>query len=252
MSYILDALRKSDQQRQRGAAPTLLTAQTTVSAPKQPAISLNGWLALILVGAGILIGWWRPWQTESSRPSPLPSPGPIASLPHPTEPIAPEPPLALPQAGEMPVAQSPERETPTVAPLAPTPEAASAVREAPAPARHEPPAAIPKPGAAPVAAQREAAPPVPAPPTVATSVPAVREKPVMALDELPASVRQAIPKLTISFHVYTSNSEDRRVMINNQMLRQGEFIAPGMVAEEITPDGVVVSYKGYRFKQGVR
>jgi len=33
MSFILDALRKSDQQRQRGAAPTLLTAQAAVFVP---------------------------------------------------------------------------------------------------------------------------------------------------------------------------------------------------------------------------
>ena len=64
MSYILDALRKSDQQRRRGAAPALLTGQGTAAAPKQPALLSYGLLALVLLGAGIAIGWLRPWQPE--------------------------------------------------------------------------------------------------------------------------------------------------------------------------------------------
>ena len=69
MSYILDALRKSDQQRQRGAAPTLLAALATTVAPRQPALLSYGLLALVLVGAGVAIGWLRPWQPEQAAPA---------------------------------------------------------------------------------------------------------------------------------------------------------------------------------------
>jgi hypothetical protein len=62
MSYILDALRKSDQQRRRGAAPTLPLGQATAVAPKQPALLIYGLLAAVLLGAGMAIGWLRPWQ----------------------------------------------------------------------------------------------------------------------------------------------------------------------------------------------
>jgi general secretion pathway protein B len=41
-------------------------------------------------------------------------------------------------------------------------------------------------------------------------------------------------------------------MINETMLRQGDSIAPGLRLEQITPDGVVLGYKGYRFQRGVR
>ncbi len=60
MSYILEALRKSDQQRQRGAAPTLLAGPAIAPAPKQTAYWAYGLLAVLLLGAGIAIGWLRP------------------------------------------------------------------------------------------------------------------------------------------------------------------------------------------------
>ena len=71
MSYILDALRKSDQQRQRqrGAAPTLHAGQATAAAPKQPAFLAYGLLAAALLGAGVAIGWLRPWQAEQVAPA---------------------------------------------------------------------------------------------------------------------------------------------------------------------------------------
>ena len=64
MSYILEALKKSDQQRQRGATPTLPTAPVAIAAPKQPVFLYYGLLAAVLLAAGIMIGWLRPWQAE--------------------------------------------------------------------------------------------------------------------------------------------------------------------------------------------
>ena len=66
MSYILDALRKADQQRRRDAAPTLLTLQPSVVVRKRPAYLPYGLLAVVLVAAGIVIGWLRPWHTEQT------------------------------------------------------------------------------------------------------------------------------------------------------------------------------------------
>ena len=79
-----------------------------------------------------------------------------------------------------------------------------------------------------------------------------REKNVMTLNELPAAIRQEIPDIAISFHVYAASPTERRVMINNELLRQGESIPPGLAVEQITPDGVVIGYKGYRFRHAVR
>ncbi len=71
MSYILDALRKSDQLRRRGAAPTLLLGQTVAAAPKRPAPLAYGLLALVLLGTGMAIGWLHPWQRQPLAPAPL-------------------------------------------------------------------------------------------------------------------------------------------------------------------------------------
>src|SRR5580700_1866788 len=80
MSYILDAIRKSDLQRQRSAAPTLLTAHAEPDAPKPPWAAIYATGAAALLAAGIAIGWWRPW---AARPNELPATTPIAVTPAP-------------------------------------------------------------------------------------------------------------------------------------------------------------------------
>jgi general secretion pathway protein B len=77
-------------------------------------------------------------------------------------------------------------------------------------------------------------------------------KKVLALSDLPASIQQEIPGISISFHAYSSKPKDRHVMINGSMAGQGEILAPGLSLDEITPDGVILGYKGYRFRRGVR
>ena len=252
MSYILDALRKSDQQRQRGAAPMTLTAQATVVAPKQPVFSLNALLVVVLVGAGIVIGWLRPWQPEQ----PVPSPQPIALKPLASKPLASIPRIAapaplpvLPEKAEKSEHEPPPRDSTSAAQSA-HPSGGTAVKQvAPALAKTEIP---PSPSKAVAGAPKEAATPMPDKPTVTDLADADLEHGVMALTELPASILQEIPNLSISLHGYASNPKDRLVMINDKLLRQGEFLAPGLRLEQITPDGVVISYKKYRFHRGVR
>jgi len=193
MSYILDALRKSDQQRQRGAAPTLLMGQLTEAVPKQSAYLYYGLLAAALLGAGVVIGWLHPWQAEQATPGR-------------TEPVAVRPPE-------------------------------STLRQAAAPA--ETVAAAPKKTAAPVQ-------------PVGPAAAAAALQSVMAMAELPLSVQQELPAMVISVHAYSANPRDRMVSINNQMLREGADVLPGLKLEQITPDGMVFGYKGYRFRRGVK
>jgi len=75
---------------------------------------------------------------------------------------------------------------------------------------------------------------------------------IMALNELPPPIQREIPEISIAFHAYSSNPKERRVMINGDMAEQGEQLAPGLNLEQITPDGVILAYKGFRFHQGVR
>lgn len=70
--------------------------------------------------------------------------------------------------------------------------------------------------------------------------------------ELPLSVQQEMPKMSISALAYSSQPKDRLVSINDHVLREGMAVAPGLTLEQITPDGMILSYKGYRFRRGVR
>ncbi|MGO9445038.1 MAG: general secretion pathway protein GspB [Thiobacillaceae bacterium] len=248
MSYILDALRKSDQQRQRGLAPTLLTAQATVAAPEQSTFPYKSLLVAFLVGAGVVIGLLRPWQ----RDQPAPAAESVVAKPPLTDlhSAAPGPFSALSQGVGRPRTGPLLHESTSPAP----PSATSALispmkpRLIPAPPI-ETPTASSKPmtdvtGSAPTPTLRA---PVGVAPTQGGP-----ENQVLALSDLPPTIRQEIPDIVISFLAYSSNPKDRRIMINNAMMRQGDFLGPGIGLEQITPDGVIISYKGYRFRRELR
>lgn len=230
MSYILDALRKSDQLRQRGAAPTLLLGQASVAAPRRPALWSYGLLAFVLLGAGIAIGWLRPWQ---------PAPAPVAIAAKPAQPE-----LKAQNSSPLPATQA--------AP-APAPVSAAALARQRASASVKPVerqrAAVPKVIAK---APNKAVAPLP------ESSPPARREPVAALpsvimmSELPLAIQQELPAMSVSVHAYSGNAADRLVGINNRLLHEGQDVAPGLRLEEITPDGMILGYKGYRFRRGVK
>jgi len=223
MSYILDALRKSDQQRRRGATPTLLTLQPSAVVRKRPAYLKYGLLAVVLIGAGVVIGWLRPWQTEQvpSRNSESVAVKPIELKPIESTARQPAP------------AQS-------AIPAQPTPEW-------PAPAKPHtdgpPPAAnAPVPG-------RAAAPPER---RVDIAAADAAGETVIAMEQLPLPIRQDLPKMIVTVHAYSGTPAKRLIGIGSRILREGDYVVPGMQLEEITPDGMILSYRGYRFRRGVK
>ena len=241
MSYILDALRKSDQQRRHGAAPTLLAGQATAVAPKQQAFLAYGLLAAVLVGAGMLIGWLRPWQPDEAPPgsAELVTAKPLESTPRRPAPaaseMAPQPKAELQLQNATPPAQA----APALVPAKPQlrarakPETDGTPREAEA-----------------TVSGRTAA-PAPEQP-VGAAADAARVQTAISMAELPLPVQQELPAMTISVHAYSGNPRDRLVGINNRMLREGEYVVPGLKLEQITPDGMVFGYKGYSFRRGVK
>ncbi len=216
-----DAPPKSDLQRQHGAAPTLQTTPLLPRANGRPADWTYGALGATLVAAGIAIGWLRPWQTE--QPAPI------------TETVARKP-LAA-ESSQIP---------------APPPVPAKSVLtpESPAPSPQYTQPRSPSPGA--TAPGRAAVRSADVPPAnVARPASAAPESKVLAMTELPPAILQEIPPLSISVHAYSSNPADRIVGINNRVLREGANVPPGLTLDEITPDGMVFSYKGYRFRRGL-
>jgi len=241
MSYILDALRKSDQQRQRGAAPTLLLGQATVVAPKQRALLSYGLLALVLLGAGIAIGWLRPWQPEPAAPAP------VAIAAKPPEPGQSQAPAVRPDMAPTP---EPELHAQNSAPATQAvPAPAPALAHGAAGVKIETKSAPPK--AAAVVSKKAAA-PVPEQPPGTAAADAAPAQNVISLAELPLSLQQELPPMTISVHAYSVRPGDRLVGINNRMLREGDYVVPGLKLEQITPEGMVFGYKGYSFRRGVK
>lgn len=195
MSYILEALKKSEQERHRGRAPDL---QALHIAPVQTDRPRRWWplaLALaLLFNAGLLL-IWHPWDATH------------------TEPVA----------------------APAISTAAPTP---------------------PKPAVAPPVLQMPSPAPVnTTPPTTQISAPATptpsKENRLLALSELPPDVRRSIPEMSFAVHLYSAKPAERMVSINGKMIKEGQEVTAGLKLEQITSDGMIFSYQGYRFKRGV-
>ena len=257
MSYILDALRKSDQLRQRGASPTLLLSQVAAPAPKQPALLYYGLLALVLLAAGIAIGWLRPWAPEPAARTPervaaKPTEMPAAPAPTPSPTPAPAARIeAQPGAQPETSAQTSAQPPAPIAQAAPVPLPAPAHAKAPPRAKTEKPTPSPKKAA-------ESSKPEPAPergagsaPAETAPAPAAAPPASMAMGELPLAIQQELPPMSISVHAYAAKPAERLVGINNRLLHEGAEVAPGLTLEQITRDGMVLNYKGYRFRRGV-
>ena len=220
MSYILDALRKSDQLRRRGTVPTFAAAlPMAMAAPQRPGWLRHGvfWLLPIVI-ASIALGWFASVRTGTGN-----APAPVAVAA----------PALLPAAGSTaveaalpPVKAAPERAVP---PMAAATLPAATVRRRSSPA-------VP---AQCLAGVRDAAAGLPDPPATA--------KDVVSMSDLPASIRQGLPPMPVAVHAYSSKPADRLVSINGRLLHEGDELAAGLRLEQITPEGMVFSYRGYRF-----
>ena len=227
MSYILDALRRAeaDRERERGQVPGLHTQPSSDSDHGRTA-GRRGWLPwaggglLLLAGMGAG-GWWMGGQRDAVPPGVQRVPAPQVATAPVTAPIA--PPVAPPvtqQATSTPLPQPAASGSPFLPPAPPP----AAVAAAPAPL----PAPVPAPAPAPVA-----------------------DAPIPRLAELPESTRRELPKLVISGSVYSDNPASRFVMVNGEVVREGARLGADLVLEEIRPRELVLSFRGQRFRQPV-
>ena len=81
---------------------------------------------------------------------------------------------------------------------------------------------------------------------------AVQEQQAIPVAELPLPIQQELPAMAVQLHAYSNNPLERLVSINSIRLREGGALTPDLKLEQITPDGMIFSYKGYRFQRGVR
>lgn len=74
---------------------------------------------------------------------------------------------------------------------------------------------------------------------------------IMDFHELPESIKQELPSITISAHVYSTNPAQRSIVINNNFMEEGEYVLDGLILYEITTDGAIFAYQGTLFNYGV-
>lgn len=70
---------------------------------------------------------------------------------------------------------------------------------------------------------------------------------VYKVAELPLSVRKNVPPITFSGHVYSSTPGNRSVMINGNKMREGQSVTSQLKLQEITPFGAIFKFNGYAF-----
>jgi general secretion pathway protein B len=66
------------------------------------------------------------------------------------------------------------------------------------------------------------------------------------LNELPASLKIALPPIRMTSHLYRGNS--RLVSVNGKIMSEGVSIGEGLFLDEITPEGAIMSFRGQRFR----
>ena len=230
MSFILDALKKSETERQRQSMPGLV--DSGVARPRQ---RLPTWaIALcLLLGINLIVllvvlvhGWMAP------PPAPLPAQA------H-REPTA---------DGGSPAAESGDRHfSPLDAPQA----APVYAPEIPVPAAGNPPSS-------PAAGGRQ--------PTLGSASPAThaaphRRDPVLnnedykaadeevlpSINEINLTGADALPELHLDVHVFATKSSERFVFVNMRKYHEGATLQEGPIIERIRRDGVILNYHGLRF-----
>lgn len=66
--------------------------------------------------------------------------------------------------------------------------------------------------------------------------------------ELPPALRRELPALAVAGFIRDEGSGSL-VIVNDRLAREGDEVAPGVKLEKIAGDGLLLSYKGYRFKR---
>jgi general secretion pathway protein B len=224
MSFILDALKKSEAERQRQAGPALLEMRVVPPRRGLPlwAIALA---VLLVVNLGVLA-----WL--ALRPTGVP-----AAVAAPTTPTA-----AMPAAGNSGLAS-------TAAPAAgwPVPAAAAPLAA---------PASLPPAGNLPDTARAARAPDQavepeenPADTAPAVAPPASAARPGKGLQNYVA-LSSTLPALRLDLHAWSELPADRYALINMHRVREGDTLPEGPHVQQITREGVVLDYRGTEFVLG--
>lgn len=243
MSFILDALKKSENARQRQSGPGFAGLPEKTQTRR---LNVWPWIigALLLVNAVVV-------SVILLREQPETPAVPAGSTPPSVSPAAPAP--AAPRSSDKPVvasvppatrtapgrpaaastaerpAQRPDRDQPAVRSLA---DEARSGSETSSPAQTAPTQP---------AAARQSAPPA------AADLPSVDTESAADLpsvQELYLSGELSGPQLNLDLHVYYPQASRRVVFINGKRYREGDELDAGVSVKEIIPAGVIMTRRG--------
>jgi general secretion pathway protein B len=263
MSYILDALRRADSERERGQVPGIHALSMPPAQDEATAAPRAARWVWALAATGTLLAGVLAWVVASPEtPMRQPPQAHSPATPAPIRPLVADPAAvrAVPPTVFTPEYAS-TRPASTTAAASATPGTTLA-RGAGALATPAAPAAPPTPatpvalGASPIT--RAAAAPAQTPRTAAAgpaaapgpgpSVSVGPEPRIQALHELPEEVRRAIPALVVNGSVYSKNPADRFLIVNGQIVHESEPVAPDVVLEKIGQRAAVLNTHGHRFE----
>lgn len=226
MSYILDALRRADAERERGSVPGIhaqpaVLGDVDTEAPRRSGV----WKWVVAGLAVVLIALPVWWFVGGEAPRPGAAPVAAAPLSTPVMPVQPAAiaPAPVPAPVVAPVPAAPRAEAPRKPPV----KVATALKPLPTAA------AAPKP-----AARAAVAP---------ASAPAVAEARIYQLSELPDDIRRELPTLAVGGAMYSQNPANRMLIVNGQTFHEGDKLAPNLSLEQIKLKSAVLDYKGYRY-----
>ena len=229
MSYILEALRKAEQQRRMGEVPGIDDVQPVGTPVRRNRIWL--WVLPGVLGLGLLAALLWP-DAEPARRE--------------TDPVSNSKVEMQADNDVLPAPAEYEEPAVTDSPAGETRQQVTDNQAMPPPLRSiPPPRPVPEkmpPGTV-VQAETNIE---PEPLTVA------RSEDLSDIPVWPQVSERLLGKLgdglKLDVHVYAEQPEERFVLINLQKYREGERLSEGPTLEEVTPDGAVMSFEGERFR----
>jgi general secretion pathway protein B len=226
MSYILEALKKADQERVVGAVPNLATPHE----PKRPPARSHRWLWVVALLLAINVVLAVMLLTDRQAEVPLTEQAATEPRPARTDDPSPQP---VQQTREIAAKEAPEPKPETLPRNERTPSGGELVM-LPEPANFQGsgPSSVPVEGSA---ARLDAA-----------TAPQDLSK-LPSWYELPLDFRNRLSLPRLDLHAYSEEPQNRFILVNLKKYREGDRLESGLILEEILPDGMVLSYQGERF-----
>lgn len=231
MSLILDALKKSENERQAQGQPAMFEIRV---APPKARFPVWAVLVGLLLGVNLIVLLVVLVMRDPAA-APAPATGPAAAAPTATAPTA---------AGADPAA------TPGASPTGQAGPAVAATPVAPASAlasRFDPPL-VEDPE---LDAEQAGEPPgAAAAPALPSATPARAGGGVVAgLPDRAALLAAGtqVPEVNVSLHAWNRDPAARFVFVDGARAGEGAVLPSGLRVEQITPEGTVLSYRGSRF-----